>query len=108
MELNSSKRGLKILKRSLMVLFIGVFGFFAWFVWMLWRHEDLGGEPPFAFDPALSIEKISPNGIKYTVNNSMANFSLDVTGDDRHSGRLFPDYASALKYCASSKLRATL
>jgi len=97
------------IRRALLGLFavalFGAIGFGAWVLWMLSREaDDAGHEPYFTRDPNLSIEKTTSDGVKYTVNNSLAVFGLDVVGTDDHSAKLFPDYAAALKYCASSDL----
>ena len=89
----------------LAVALVGAVGFGAWVLWMLSREaDDAGHEPYFTRDPNLSIEKTTPDGVKYTVNNSLAVFGLDVVGADSHSAKLFPNYAAALEYCASSDL----
>ena len=66
-----------------------------------------GAQPPppmFMYDQAFDIEKTGAGGIKYTVNNSIATFDLDVAPADAHTGKLFKDYASAMKYCESAGL----
>lgn len=83
---------------------VAAVGFCTWLLWVLRNAEKVGEEPYFTHDPSLSIEKTTPDGIKYTVNNSLASFRLDVVGGDKFTSRLFPDYASALKYCISLNL----
>ena len=58
----------------------------------------------FSFDAAFDLEKVAPGGTKYTVNNSIATFDLDVADDDRHCRTLFRSYAAALAYCRDAGL----
>ena len=76
------------------------------FVAHYFAHERCAHPPPsvFEYDEAFTIEKSTPEGIKYTVNNSTAIFELDVAAADSHCRRLFRDYASAMEYCATEGL----
>lgn len=62
-----------------------------------WDIKDFSGE-------AADIEKTGPDGTKYTINNGMATFGLDVAKPDKHCGKIFRDYKAALEYCRDSGL----
>jgi len=80
------------------------------FVVFILPHIEIAGaaDPPpvFEYIEAFGIEKSTADRVKYTVNNSVATFDLDVAKADAHCGRLFRDYASALEYCRSTGLAA--
>jgi hypothetical protein len=65
--------------------------------WLLWIHEDWG-EPNFRFEESLTIARSTPDGINYTVNNSLATFSLDVARRDRHGRKIFACHILSLLY----------
>jgi hypothetical protein len=70
------------------------------------RPGILGGhdEKPFNYIKGMGIQKKTPSGILYTVNNSEATFQLDVAKPDRHSKQIFTNYAAALVYCREQGL----
>jgi hypothetical protein len=72
------------------------------------RPGLLGGhdEKPFSYIKGMDIEKKTPSGVAYSVNNSEATFRLDVAKPDRHSKQIFTNYAAALTYCREQGLPA--
>lgn len=93
----------RVLKGLRLVVAVALVAGLAAIVLFLRKHDDFG-EPRFVHDESLTIEKTTPDGHEYTVNNSLASFTLDVARRDRHSAKIFPDYRSALEYCEAEGL----
>jgi len=104
MKFRIPKRVRQVLKILFLLAILGAVGFGVWFAWILRKADDIDDDPYFTRDYDLTIEKTTPEGVEYTVNNSLATFKLDVIVQDKHSAKLFRDYASALKYCSSEDL----
>ena len=58
-----------------------------------------GADSSFEFLQSCGLRRATSDGVRYTVNNSVATFALDVERPDAHCRRLFADYAAALAYC---------
>ena len=88
------------------LLLLGLLALVIFVVFYLPGYTPPGAEdiPPFFHDKSMGIERNTPDGIPYTVNNSTATFKLDVTESDEHCELVFTDYASALKYCRKNGL----
>ncbi len=61
-------------------------------------------EKPFNYIKGMGIQKKTPSGVAYSINNSEATFRLDVAKPDRHSNQIFTNYAAALMYCREQGL----
>jgi HEAT repeat protein len=52
----------------------------------------------------MGINKKTPSGVTYSINNGAATFRLDVARPDKHSKQIFTNYAHALSYCREQGL----
>ncbi len=75
-----------------------------WFLRFINAFGDQVGAIPFSYDASLSLPKKGPDGVPYSINNSLATFHLDVARPDRNCERLFPNYAAALKFAKDAGL----
>lgn len=62
---------------------------------------------PFSYITGMNIEKKTPSGVTYSINNGAATFRLDVAKPDNHSKQIFTNYAAALMYCQEQGLPVT-
>ncbi|MCP4109296.1 MAG: hypothetical protein GY749_27855 [Desulfobacteraceae bacterium] len=100
--MSNYKRILKIIKW--IVLIVPVFAVVLRVMHFRNATPPSGKEQHFGYNSALKIDKETSDGIKYSVNNSFASFSLDIAPPDKHCKKLFPDYDAALRYCRNSGL----
>ena len=107
MSSNSIKKKLLLAGKILLgLLLLCLFALIIFVVFYLPGYTPPGADdvPPFSHDNNMGIERNTPDGIPYTVNNSTATFKLDVTESDEHCELVFTNYASALKYCQKNGL----
>ena len=79
----------------------------AYFVFVILPRGALMGaqdDKPFSYIMGMSIEKKTPSGVTYSINNGAATFRLDVAKPDKHSKQVFTNYAHALAYCREQGL----
>ncbi|MHC4917932.1 MAG: hypothetical protein ACYTGB_20865, partial [Planctomycetota bacterium] len=98
------KHALRTIGVLALALVISALFFFLFIVPQMEIAGATDEQPTFSLHKELALEKTGPGGVKYSVNNSVATFDLDVLARDRHAGKLFPDYASALGYCRKHDL----
>jgi HEAT repeat protein len=98
----------KLLLRALgVVALLAAAAFIIFFLVVLPQMDIAGAVAPlsaFEFRKELAVARTGPGGVSYSLNNSTATFDLDVLCEDGHGSKLFPDYASALRYCKANGL----